>query len=122
MADPGREGQRFPKSLRLTRRAEFVRVQDTGRKAAADPLLGLALPNALGRTRLGITVSKKVGNAVVRARVRRHLRELFRTRSSELPRGIDLVLVARNSAKDADHAELARAFGAVAARMRSLFK
>src|SRR5512132_76071 len=122
MADPERGGQRFPKSLRLTRRAEFVRVQDTGKKVSADPLLALALPNALGHTRLGITVSKKVGNAVVRARVRRHLRELFRTRRSELPQGIDLVIVARNSAKDADHAELARAFGAVAARMRSLFK
>ncbi len=120
MADPG--GQRFPKSLRLTRRAEFVRVQGGGRKVAADPLLALALPNSLGHTRLGITVSKKVGNAVVRARVRRHLRELFRTRRSELPQGIDLVIVARNSAKDADPAELARAFGAVAARMRSLFK
>ena len=116
----GRES--FPKTLRLTRRPEFVRVQERGKKVAEDPLLGVALRNELGFTRLGITVSSKVGNAVVRARLRRQLREIFRKRREELPVGIDLVLIARNSAKDAAFDALAGAYGTIARRLRSLFR
>lgn len=114
-------GARFPKSLRLRRRAEFVRVQDKGAKVAVDPLLALALANGTGVTRVGLTVSSKVGNAVVRARIRRYLREIFRKRRAKLPQGLDLVLIARNSAKDADGEKLGRAFDAIAARLSRMF-
>lgn len=114
-------GERFPKSLRLRRRAEFVRVQDKGAKVAVDPLLGLALTNGTGVTRVGLTVSSKVGNAVVRARIRRYLREIFRKRRAKLPQGLDLVLIARNSAKDADDEKLGRAFDAIATRLSRMF-
>jgi ribonuclease P protein component len=114
-------GQRFPKSVRLTRRPEFLAVQERGAKISADPLLALVLRNSLGCTRIGLTVSSKVGNAVVRARIRRHLRELFRKRQEKVPKGLDVVVIARNSAKDADFKRLERAFDTVCAKLRSMF-
>lgn len=102
----------FPKEVRLRRRAEFLRVQDRGQKVTADCLLVLVLPNGRpdGLTRVGLTVSSKVGNAVVRSRIRRRLRELFRTRRASLPKGLDMVFIARSSAKDADGPRVTRAF------------
>ncbi|MEW5742717.1 MAG: ribonuclease P protein component [Myxococcota bacterium] len=98
--------------MRLRRRSEFLKVQERGAKLSADCLLVLALPNgrADGLTRLGLTVSTKVGNAVVRNRLRRQLRELFRTRRHALPRGLDMVIIARTSAAEADFGRLTRAF------------
>ena len=106
--DPGAE--RFSKQARLRRRPEFLLVQEKGQKISADCLLALVLPNALGRTRLGLTVSNKVGNAAVRNKIRRRLRELYRKRQQVLPKGIDLVVIARNSAATADFEALERAF------------
>ncbi len=114
--------QRFPKAQRLTRRIEFLRVQEQGKKVSAGALLGAALPNERGFTRLGLTVSSKVGNAVVRAAIRRRLREIFRKRRDELPAGVDLVLIARSAAKGAESDELGRAFGTIATRLRSVFR
>lgn len=113
----GRGAEAFPKTLRLRSRAEFLKVQSKGQKVTVEPLLGLYLPNGLPFTRLGLTVSSKVGNAVVRARIRRYLRECFRKKKSSLPAGIDLVLIARQGAKDADLATLSASFDALAARL-----
>lgn len=113
-ATPTPKGARhaFPKGVRLKRRGEFLKVQERGAKVSADCLLVLVLPNgrADGVTRLGLTVSTKVGNAVVRNRLRRRLRELFRTRKDALPRGLDMVIIARTSAAEADTPRLTRAF------------
>lgn len=122
----GRASERFPKTLRLRTRREFLKVQDRGQKVSAGPLLALALvrgpASAPGPdTRLGITVSSKVGNAVLRVQLRRWLRELFRKRRSQLPSGIDLVLIARGSAKDTDYEALSRAFDGVSEKLRRLF-
>jgi ribonuclease P protein component len=62
-----------------------------------------------------------VGNAVVRVRIRRLIRDIFRKRRDKLPAGIDLVLIARNSAKDADYEALSRAFDAVSEKLRRQF-
>jgi ribonuclease P protein component len=86
------------------------------------PLLALALPNDRGVTRIGLTVSTKVGNAVTRVRIRRMLRELFRKRRHQLPPSIDLVLIARASASEADFDGLAGAFDAIARKLRGTFK
>lgn len=107
----------FPKSLRLRSRAEFTKVQSKGQKVSVEPLLGLYLPNGLPYSRIGLTVSSKVGNAVVRARVRRYLRECFRKRREKLPVGIDLVLIARAGAKEADMAVFTNSFDALAERL-----
>ena len=114
-------GERFPKSLRLRTRPEFLRVQDQGQKITQGPMLLLALKNGRPETRLGITVSSKVGNAVVRVALRRRLRELFRRRRSEWPGGLDVVLIARSSAAGADYATLAKAFDGLSQKLRRLF-
>lgn len=56
--------------------------------------------------RLGLTVSKKIGNAVVRNKVRRRLKEIYRLKEDMLPSGYDFVIVARSTAADATYAEL----------------
>ncbi len=86
---------------RLKRRAEFLRVAATGPQGA---LPGLVL-QALARddaapARLGFTVTKKVGNAVVRNRTRRRLREAARLLLATAPvRGVDLVLIGRDTTR-----------------------
>lgn len=113
----------FPKSLRLRSRREFLIVQDTGMKVSADCVLALIKPNGKPgeASRIGLTVSSKVGNAVVRNRVRRRLRELYRTRRDELPKGLDMVLIARNSAATAEWPVFVRAFERLIAELKLRF-
>jgi ribonuclease P protein component len=103
---------RFPKSARLRTRREFLAVQDGGKsvQVSAACLLALALPNGTPAARLGLTVSSKVGNAVTRNRIRRQLREWFRTHIEQLPKGHDVVIIARSSAATATSQELCSAF------------
>ena len=65
-----------------------------------------ALPNELGRPRLGLSVSKKVGSAVKRNSVRRRLKEIFRSSGGRLPGDLDLVVSARPAAAEASYQEL----------------
>ncbi|NTX05950.1 ribonuclease P protein component [Myxococcus sp. CA051A] len=122
-ATPGQQGpadQRFPKALRLLSRREFLEVQDGGQKLPSDCLLALYKRNGRTYSRVGLTVSSKVGNAVVRARLRRVLRELFRKRRMQWPPGLDVVLVARSSAKEASFVALSRAFDGVTRKLQRL--
>ncbi len=113
----------FGKSLRLRARREFLIVQDTGQKVSTDLMLALVKPRteAGAPTRLGLTVSTKVGNAVERNRVRRRLRELFRVRRGELPKGLDMVLIARQSAAAAEWPAFVRAFEKVVHELKRRF-
>lgn len=88
----------LPKSCRLRKRPEFLATQRRGRKLITKSFLFFALPVEHGGVRLGITVSRKVGVAVVRNRVKRLLREAFRLHQHELPSGLDLVAIARSEA------------------------
>ena len=87
---------------RLRRSAEFVRVSREGRRAAGAEFVLLVAGGPRGdevsRQRLGITVSRKVGGAVVRNRVKRQVREWFRSARLELRPGIDLVVIGRSAA------------------------
>ena len=84
---------RFPKSFRLRSTEQFQKVF-TARCSVADSMIILfAIPNELPHCRLGLSVSRKVGNAVVRNRWKRLIREAFRTSQSELPGGLDLVVL-----------------------------
>lgn len=123
-AEAARGAFSFPKEVRLRRRSEFLKVQDKGFKITADCLLCLVLPNgrADGLTRLGLTVSTKVGPSVTRNRIRRRLRELFRVRKDSLPRALDMVFIARNSAAEADFARLSRAFDRVSVELHKKYK
>ena len=98
-----------PAPERLKRRAEFLRVAAKGRKAAVHGLVLQALPreNADLPARLGFTVTKKVGNAVVRNRTRRRLKEAARLllRAQSLS-GVDLVLIGRDTTRARRFADL----------------
>lgn len=85
--------QRFPKSRHLRRPADFAKVYARRCVARQRFLTVFAAPNGLDRLRVGLSVSKKHGSAVVRNRLKRRLREAFRQIVSELPPGIDLVLI-----------------------------
>lgn len=96
---------------RLKRRGEFLRVAARGKRAARPGLVLQAMPAGGGAAppRLGFTVTKKVGNAVTRNRVRRRLKEAARLTfrdHPEIARGWDLVLIGREGTVRRDFAEL----------------
>lgn len=80
---------------RLRRREAFDQVRRHGKCWTHRLVVLCALPNDLPRTRFGFSVSKRVGGAVVRNRVRRRLREMVRLRLSTVASGWDVVLIAR---------------------------
>ncbi|TVQ52397.1 MAG: ribonuclease P protein component [Phycisphaerales bacterium] len=86
---------RFPRRLRLTRPSEFEAVLNANVRVRSGPLFIGALPNDRDHPRLGLIVSRRVGNAVVRNRVKRQLREAFRLSQHDLPTGYDLVVSVR---------------------------
>jgi ribonuclease P protein component len=89
------------KSGRLSRSADFERVYRRGRAQGNRHLVLYAFPRGEGDApRLGVSVSRKVGGAVERNRVKRLLREAFRARAAELPPGHDFVVVARPDARE----------------------
>ncbi len=75
----------FPKELRLRKRREFKKVYEEGRKVYSKYFTIHYLENQLGRPRLGITVTKKVGKSVVRNRWKRLIREAFRLNRHQFP-------------------------------------
>ena len=91
-----------PKRGRLSRSADFERVYRQGRSVANRWLVLYAFPNAdaAAGPRLGLSVSRKVGGAVDRNRVKRLLREAFRAEAGRVPADRDIVVVARPEARD----------------------
>jgi ribonuclease P protein component len=101
----------LPPAARLRRRAEFAATSRGGRRAGRGALVvHLAAPGgpAGAPVRAGFTVSKAVGTAVVRNRVRRRLRHLVAERLAALPAGADLVVRALPAAARRDYHQLGR--------------
>ena len=92
--------QRFRRSERLRLRKDFARVFAAKCSQADGALVVYVARNDLEWSRLGLSVSKRVGKAVRRNYVRRRIREAFRTQKNELPKGLDIICVARPKAAD----------------------
>ena len=107
--DPDRPpDRRFPGTHRLTARKQFLEVYDRGRRASSSSFVLFAMPNGLGHCRIGLTVTKKTGGAVARNRVKRRLREIYRTNREQFDVPLDLVVNARPSIKERSFDDLER--------------
>jgi ribonuclease P protein component len=91
--------QTFPKALRLHYKSDFDRIYKA-KTAASDWLFIIfILPNNLQTSRLGLSISRKVGNAVVRNRWKRLIREVFRKNHQSFPMPLDLIVIPQRNAK-----------------------
>jgi ribonuclease P protein component len=98
---------RFRRSERLLRAVEYQHVAQHGRRAVSNAFVVLVAPRGAGGSpRLGITASRKVGNAVARNRVKRRIREWFRRERLALPKALDVVVIARSAATGLEYGEL----------------
>ena len=88
----------FPKSARLLARREFLFLQQRGKKLHSPHFLVIAAPGRTQRSRLGITTSRRFGQAVVRNRMKRLLREFFRARQYTLLPAVDVIIVPKAGA------------------------
>jgi ribonuclease P protein component len=93
------KGERFLPEFRLRSPREFQQVFSRRCSAGDEFLLVYGYANGLPHSRLGLSVSRKVGNAVRRNRWKRLIREAFRTQLDVLPAGVDLVVVPRRDAE-----------------------
>jgi ribonuclease P protein component len=96
--------------MRLTDSSEFERVYKQGTAYRGQLFSVHAFPNELGTLRLGLSVSKKVGNAVIRNTLRRRMREIFAAAAGDAEGHRDLVISARPPAREATFEELRREF------------
>ena len=96
---------------------EFRRMYAKGKSGVSSCLVVYYRKNRLGHNRLGVTVSTKLGHAVVRNKVRRRLREIYRLHEREIARGYDLVVVSRVRACAADYHQLETAFLSACAKL-----
>jgi ribonuclease P protein component len=105
----------YPPSARVRRRADYRRIQSSRSRVhtrhfliviAAAPTGSRESQDAHEPQRLGVTVTKKVGNAVVRNRIKRVVREVFRRNRSLLPAATDIVFIAKRGAGQVGYAEV----------------
>jgi ribonuclease P protein component len=114
-------GERLLGEERLRRRADFLRCYRSGRRRHGEIAILYFIPNELGHPRLGITASRKVGNAVERHQLKRRIKEIYRRwqeRASLPP--MDLVVhlkpEARGAAWESLHAEVLRLLSGILRR------
>ena len=118
---PAAAGERLPPESRLRRRADYLRCYRTGRRRHGSLALVYFVPNQLGHPRIGITASRKVGNAVVRHRIKRRIKEVYRRWQDrgQLP-ALDLVIHLKPEAGKSDfpglRSELLRLLGGLRER------
>lgn len=109
MAAP--RAHRLPRNRRLKDRRQFLRARAEGRRVAKGCLIAnwLALPPG-SPSRIGVITGRKLGNAVLRNRARRLLREAFRMHQQDLREPVDLILIARASIVGRNFSEVDRDF------------
>ena len=99
----------------LKKNQDFKTVYGHGKSCANRYLVMYVLGNDSSGNRLGISVSKKVGNSVVRHRLTRLIRESYRLNESHFSKGFDIVVIARVSAKNATYRDIEQALLKLAA-------
>ena len=104
----GRTKFEFGRSSRLRRSSEFKLVRESGKSWTGTYLVLKALNRGAGLARLGVITSRRLGNAVVRNRVRRRMREIFRLNQHQIREGYWIVTIARASSAFAAYQELER--------------
>ena len=95
---------RFSESLKKNK--DFQNVYKNGKSLANSCLVMYVKENGLGKNRVGISVSKKVGNSIVRHRLTRLIREGYRLSEEYFRCGIDMIVIARTSAKEKNYHEI----------------
>jgi len=108
-------------TVSLTRNSLFKKAYSRGANCANSLLALYTLRNNVGVIRLGITVNKKVGNAVTRNRVKRLIKENYRQSEDTLKKGFDIVVVARMRAANAGYNDIQGALSNLLKRA-NLFK
>jgi ribonuclease P protein component len=86
----------FPSHCRLLKHSDYKFVSDQGCKIITPHFIFIYVHSSFPCSRLGITVSRKVGNAVKRNKIKRYFREFFRLNKSRFPRSFDISIIARN--------------------------
>lgn len=94
----------YPPSARVRRRADYRRIQASRSRTHTRHFLVVIVPS--GSQRFGVTVTKKIGNAVVRNRVKRVLREVFRRNRALFPLATDIVFIAKQGAGKLGYADV----------------
>ena len=92
---------RFPRSVRVRSRTDYLKIQRSGQKVGGRYLIILSMHNGLPDSRFGITVSRKTGNAVARNKVKRRIKELQRLNRDDVVSGKDIVVIATRKAPGA---------------------
>jgi len=103
VSSKGKKAEVFPKSHRVRKRREFLEIQGSGSRLTLPSCIVLLYPRLDNNpARLGITVTRKFGNAVARNRAKRLLREVFRRSPELFPSGIDLVVIPKSPGVEPD--------------------
>lgn len=90
----------------LKKNRDFQKLYDQGKSYANRYLVMFVLENNTKKNRIGISVSKKVGNSVIRHRIKRLIKESYRLHEDMFNSGLDIVVLARSSARDADYRKI----------------
>ena len=109
-------GLRFPRDVRLRSRSDYLRVQRSGKSFRDRHIILVYLSNGLPHTRFGLTVSRRIGNAVARNHLKRRIREIQRKNRHRLKPGYDLVVIARPRARHARYQDLDTEYRALIGR------